>query len=342
MGSGLRYMIPYETGLAVVILALASSVNGAFKNHRWFSFTCLSLAAFGITGLAIREPSYDAFFVFSPQILAFFSVAVFYCHSKQRTVLALIVCSLLASVIFAETWPEQYLDKIISQLFLFVCFMFVPAFIFRLSDAGAERAEKLISLQQFWLRISFLMWCRQNLVNLQHYDIFTTFFQLGSAILAVFFVLRIALNRSTWALSNKSLLSAIMLLGALSLGRQDLKVLLILATFVGLVDFLPGSRDYEPSRFLRRMNLGGFGGASFWGMFLFVLSSPMAPEFRLGWLLLILLSGFAALSLPMQNLESSDSVPAQQAVFLTFFGLLLQAAFFGLLLFWSEIKNIGV
>jgi hypothetical protein len=68
----------------------------------------------------------------------------------------------------------------------------------------------------------------------------------------------------------------------------------------------------------------------------------MQPWYRAGWVVLIFSVALSALTLPLPDPEESKISTSRAALVLTFFGLLLQAAFFGILLFWPEIKQLGV
>jgi hypothetical protein len=332
-------MIPFEISLSILVLAVASTINGAFSSRRWISFICLSLAAFGITGLANSEPAYLMFFMFIPQVIIIFAIAVLYCKTGQRFLLTIAGSILLVGFVLVETGPENYLDRAVGQLGLFVALILIPSLIFEIGRESLGRVDTLVSVQQFWLRVSLLAWCRENLVNVQHYDLFASSLEVGSAIAGGVFMFRLLVKRSTWMLTVKSLLSGVLLLSALTMDRPELKLLLVWTLIVGLVDLLPTQSE---AKILRRMNLGGFGGASFWGMCLFLMSAPMQPWYRAGWVVLIFSVALSALTLPLPDPEESKISTSRAALVLTFFGLLLQAAFFGILLFWPEIKQLGV
>lgn len=329
-------MTPYESVILVLLLAGLSTLNAFYRNSRWLSFVCLSFAVVGITGLVEVNAAYDLYFVFGPSSLLLFVAAALFARPVQRTAFAALASALFLGMVYVRQAPADFYTNSSYLLGLYGVAMLFPALLGTVAGHDEDRVERLISIQQLWVRLMFLGWCRENLVNIQHYEFITEATLPLTVGAAGILVLGIAARPRAWFFASKSFLSLALMVGGLSVDRTGLYLLLIWTLLLGVVDLLPQMRDQKLQGLVRRFALGAFGGGAFFGLLFITEHARLEDPWKLGWMVMVFGLGVLAYVLPGQP-RSDDS----GGRFLPIIGLGLQAAFMALVFFWPDLKGIG-
>ncbi|HEX4926263.1 MAG TPA: hypothetical protein VFV50_19370 [Bdellovibrionales bacterium] len=329
-------MMPYESVILVLMLAMLSTLNAFYKNSRWLSFVCLSFAVVGITGLVEVNAAYDLYFVFGPSSLILFVAAALFARPFQRLALATLASALFLGMVYVRQAPDDIYINSMYLLGLYGGSMLFPALLGAVAGQDEDRVERLISIQQLWVRLMFLAWCRENMVNINHYEFIAEATVPLTAGAAVILLLGIAVRPRAWFFASKSFLSLALMLGGLSVDQPGLRLLLVWTLVLGIVDLLPQMRDQKLQGLVRRFALGAFGGGAFFGLLFITEHARVDGTWKLGWMAMVFGLGFLASVLPGQPKSDENGGRALPAI-----GLGLQAIFFALVFFWPDLKGMG-
>jgi hypothetical protein len=327
--------MPFEYAFLVLTLALLSTLNAFFSSARWISFVCLSFAVLGVTGLVEISPAFDLYFAFGPSSVILFIVAAVYARPFQRLLLAVTGTLLLFGLNYVHQ-TEAFYEKSTALLGLFGFSMLFPVFLGRLNDDDAERVERLITLQQLWIRICFLNWCRENAVNLQHYDFLADSILPLTVVAALILAVGVGLRPRSWFFSAKAFVSLGLFVGALGIDKSGFPMLLLWVLLLGFLNLLPNIEDRRIQTLVRRLGLGAFGGIASFGLLFIFEQVPLAPLWKLVWCFMIFVLGFFVYILPGRHERDAEAGPFVQTI-----GLALQVVFLLAVLNWSELKHIG-
>ena len=329
-------MMPYEIGFLVFLLALVSTFNALFRETRWLSFVCLSLAVFGVAGLADLGPTFETFFNFGPSAAVIFLIGALFSGPVQRHLTAILSAGIMLGCVYTVTAAADYQDKALGQLILFGVSMALPAFIGKVDQRFEDRVEKILSAQQLWARLAFLFWARVNFTNIHHYEFFATVIPAVTIGAAAVLLLRVASNRGSWFLAARGFVSLAIFAGGLAFEIPEIKFLVFWTLVLALTDLLPGIWSGRAPSLVRRLSLGAYGGCAFWGLLFFLEKAPLEIDWKIAWGAMIAGLGLCALLLPGRSEDAEDIKP-----WISSPAMLVHAAFLTVVLYWPVLRGMG-
>jgi hypothetical protein len=209
----------------------------------------------------------------------------------------LFVSAVVAAGLIEKSLGLNHVDEVRYLINLSAAYALLPLLFYSPVVAREESLEKIICVQQTWLRLLFLQWSLGEGVNISHYDLYQDYvLRFGWIALVVIAIAVIWRRRFMWTLVQQSVISLLVLSVSLDRLHTDPRLVGAWILLLGLSTLLPKSTDetvVNRTKFLKRLECGAFGGGVFWSFILIAhLSSAASVEGSMLWTFVVFLLGF--------------------------------------------------
>lgn len=249
------------------------------KKTRWISRLSMLLVLFGAAIYRFGGEEYFYFsFYFIQVILLSVATGFFTKGRQQRLLMAMVLAILVCATIIRESLSLDFADSLEYMIMVAAAFSICPIFLYSAVSGQEESLEKLVALQQTWLRLGFFQWCINQSINIKHYDLFNKYIVIIGAVAFGAILLSLLFGRRVfWSLAVQGVLSLFIVTYELKMDPAINNVLFLWIVLLALSVMIP-KRVFQKKEnlfyILKRLEFGALGGGvSFAFVYLAHLSS---------------------------------------------------------------------
>ena len=284
----------YSIATMVTLLVL---VAASWKLQKWVAMTATALLA-GVWVVFELRGEYFDFSLYLFQVLLLLLGTAFFVKGRPQKILVGAACTILVTLGLIRTSLQlEHLANSEFTIYLFAAYALLPLLFYSPVKDKEEHLEKMICLQQSWLRALFLYWALDQGVNISHYDLYARFvIEFGCIALVVILLAVIWRGRFFWTLAQQAIISLLVLSVGLDKPTANTELIFSWILLLALAPLLPknvGGGTGNMTRFLKRLEFGAFGGGVFWSLVLVAhVGTASSVEGAMLWMFIIFLAGF--------------------------------------------------
>jgi len=246
--------------LGVLWLAAVNERRSTWVSSLSFILTFLGAIVFKFGG---EEYFYFSFY-FVQVILLSLATGFFTKGRQQRLLMAIVLAVLVCSTIIRESLLLDFSDSLEYMIIVAAAFAISPIFLYSAVSGQEENIEKVVALQQTWLRLAFFQWCSNQSVNIKHYGLFDKYIiVIGFIALATILLSLLFSKRIFWSLATQSVFSLFIMTYELKMDVSTNSVLFLWIVLLGLCVLVPKrvtQRKANLFHILKRLEFGALGG----------------------------------------------------------------------------------